>query len=338
MNQRSGTTLTEVLVAIFIMAIGLMAVMTLFPVGALSMAQALRDDRAAQAAQNAAAVAEARNVRHDPLVNNWFQRMAKPSKVDPFSMTKDNPGYDGPSLPVFVDPIGAVLDPGSLNPTLGGQPFGIPRTNITYKVNRAGTWVDTPLDSQHAYEWFSLLDDLTYLSPASNPAYGVPTNNPQTDPVQREGRYTWAYMLQRPRLTDPEVVSVTVVVYNARSQQVPLEPAGNVFTKVVFDRSVTQVLVPYAYAGKAKPNIRKGDWILDATMGYQGPKGFIYEPHGYFYRVVSVADAVDANKQPALLLDLPAPPRASTKGDAYSVLIFMENALEVFEKGPGWQP
>lgn len=42
----SGVTLTEVLLAIFVMGIGLLALLTLFPLGALTMAQAIRDDRA----------------------------------------------------------------------------------------------------------------------------------------------------------------------------------------------------------------------------------------------------------------------------------------------------
>src|SRR5262245_27465536 len=56
LKPRSGVTLIEVLVAIFVMAIGLMALLTLFPLGALNMAQAIKDDRTGNASQNAAAV------------------------------------------------------------------------------------------------------------------------------------------------------------------------------------------------------------------------------------------------------------------------------------------
>ena len=42
MNRRNATTLTEVLVAIFIMGIGLMAILSLFPLGAAQMARRLR--------------------------------------------------------------------------------------------------------------------------------------------------------------------------------------------------------------------------------------------------------------------------------------------------------
>jgi type II secretory pathway pseudopilin PulG len=55
MNRRSGVTLTEVLIAIFIVALGLMSLLSLFPLGMLQMAQANKDERASQAAANAEA-------------------------------------------------------------------------------------------------------------------------------------------------------------------------------------------------------------------------------------------------------------------------------------------
>ena len=56
-NRRRAVTLVEVLIAIFLMGIGLMAILSLFPLGAAQMAQALKDQRAAEAATNAAAMA-----------------------------------------------------------------------------------------------------------------------------------------------------------------------------------------------------------------------------------------------------------------------------------------
>ena len=53
MTRRRGLSLTEVLVALFLMAIGLIGILTMFPLGALQMGQALKDDRTAQAAGQA---------------------------------------------------------------------------------------------------------------------------------------------------------------------------------------------------------------------------------------------------------------------------------------------
>jgi uncharacterized membrane protein len=54
-----GTALVEVLIAILIMGIGLLALLTLFPLGAIEMAQAIRDDRTAAVAADAVALGEA---------------------------------------------------------------------------------------------------------------------------------------------------------------------------------------------------------------------------------------------------------------------------------------
>ena len=57
--RRSGITLIEVLVAIFIVGVGLLALLNLFPVGALELAQAIKDDRTAAIADQAAAMSHA---------------------------------------------------------------------------------------------------------------------------------------------------------------------------------------------------------------------------------------------------------------------------------------
>src|SRR5438270_13029204 len=106
---RRATTLIEVLVAIFVMGLGLLALLTLFPLGVMSMAQAVKDDRAAHAVANAAAIAEFMDLRNDPLLfpppapSDLFLRPF-PGTTPPDLSTL--PNYDGSSYPVFVDPIG----------------------------------------------------------------------------------------------------------------------------------------------------------------------------------------------------------------------------------------
>src|ERR1700752_85863 len=55
MPRRNATSLVEVLISIFIMALGLMALLTLFPLGAVHMSRALQDHRAGTLAANSAA-------------------------------------------------------------------------------------------------------------------------------------------------------------------------------------------------------------------------------------------------------------------------------------------
>jgi prepilin-type N-terminal cleavage/methylation domain-containing protein len=57
--RRPGITLIEVLFAIFIVGVGLLALLTLFPLGVLELAQDIRDDRAGKLAIDAVALGEA---------------------------------------------------------------------------------------------------------------------------------------------------------------------------------------------------------------------------------------------------------------------------------------
>jgi Tfp pilus assembly protein PilV len=58
-DAERGVTLLEVLVAIFVNGVGLLALLTLFPLGALEMAAAIKDDRAGVIAAEAARFSQA---------------------------------------------------------------------------------------------------------------------------------------------------------------------------------------------------------------------------------------------------------------------------------------
>src|SRR5438094_10214479 len=98
MQRRSGATLIEVLVAVFVTAIGLLALLALFPVGAVSMARAIQNNRASQAASNAAAIANFQNLTQDPTVTSQFN----PSTGYPTISA-------GASYPVYVDSVGSSI-------------------------------------------------------------------------------------------------------------------------------------------------------------------------------------------------------------------------------------
>ena len=112
MKRRPGFTLIEVLVAIFIMAIGLLALLTLFPLGALRMSQALTYDRAATAANEAANIFDAFNLRKDP------QYDPGPAGTPSLFVTPPTTGVgfqtaaqSGGGIPIYVDPNGAANGP-----------------------------------------------------------------------------------------------------------------------------------------------------------------------------------------------------------------------------------
>jgi hypothetical protein len=124
MNRR-GITLTEVLVAIFVTGLGLISLMTLFPIGALNMAQAIKDDRTAHCAANASS-----------YLRIWWRTQVEYGQSTPAAW--------GQNFPVYVDPIGNP----AVSPTINGT--AIPRV--------APPWATTQPTINRQ---FMLLDDIT---------------------------------------------------------------------------------------------------------------------------------------------------------------------------------
>ena len=104
MTRRPGLSLTEVLVALFIMAIGVIGVLTMFPVGAVQMGLALKDQRFAECATQA-----------DGYIR-WYWRHniveagggGEPLWNELNGGSPTPPVNGNPSPPVFVDPMGMV--------------------------------------------------------------------------------------------------------------------------------------------------------------------------------------------------------------------------------------
>ncbi len=318
---RAAATLVEVLVAIFIMGIGLLTLLTLFPLGALTMSQAIQDDWAGQAAANARALANARGYHHDPFVDG---------RTDGLDLFAD-PGHglppadpDGPSYPVFVDPFGYYLGWG----TVGNMPGGIPRRSVGHLETIGDPWQKY----QMALRSFVLQDDMKFHN--SRGHAGLPC--PPDGLVERYGQFSWAYLLRRPRTADTAVVDMTVIVYSGRSLQLPLGESA--YQRVSFDPSTT--LVQVDYAGRERPDIRKGSWVLDATLTTTAARSVALnqpglssppDPHGFFYRVIGVSDVAPN----VVALELDTKPFKATGPDG--VLIVLDNVIEVFDKGTGWQ-
>jgi len=287
-HRRSGVTLTETLVAIFVCGLGLMALMTLFPIGALNMAQALKDDRTAHAAANAASILRSvwrvslENGQIDPVLE---QALARPA------------GQPGQSCPVYLDPIGFWGYPSGGQ--VGNPPCGIPRVSLQALDNPT-----PPITRSTAIKrWFTLLDDINFAKTAK--PIGEPVQ------VQRDAKYSWAYMVRRLRDNDPRALEFSVVVYSGRSVGTldsgsGLLPAG--------EQTLSGVLqgpkqVTLSYAG-ARPGLKKGGWIMQA-------------PEGYFYRVVQLTDVGPG------ALEVEVQTQWRTRN---STFVVMDKVVEVFER------
>jgi hypothetical protein len=359
---RRGTTLVEVLMAIFIMAIGLLSLLTLFPLGVLSMAQAIKDDRTAHSAHNAAAIAKIWDLRRDPFIATAFDnpnpipllggvQLPPASQLNPF----------GPSYPVYIDPVGCTafpIGPAAAPPgALAGDPVGgwIPRrtprylSDPTYNplllVNPALPYdpVANPINPANVkrliHQWCTLPDDITFgangIPLGSNPN-GLWPNNA----VERGTRYSWAWMARRPRAAVEDVVEVSVVVYSGRSTQVDamLAPIGETRYDAIFDLTGDRTVVRIEWdpaAGQEKPNLRRGGWILDASLQS--------ESHGgYFYRVVQWTEypAGVSGPLPVIDVELQTPLRgwnpAVSGTQPRGFIVIMDNVSEVFDRLVQW--
>jgi hypothetical protein len=270
MTRRPAVTLLEVLVSLFIMAIGMLALLALFPLGAVTMGRALQDDRVASTASMAENVAVAFDLRNDGQVS---RSIILTEILNPPA----NPA--GPGNPVFVDPYGAVQN----LPPLGqvGKSIGIARVNPNFSF---GT--QAKID-----RWFTLPDDLTYLE------NGTPDLSAGV--VPRGRRYSFAYLLRRPQAFSAQTMQVAIVVYRDRpTDALTVEPTYTA-QGAAGTRSVTLTWT----APQPAPDVRRGGWILDTTTG-----GNVVQAH--FYRAVDPiqtgAGSMVVEVEPTLKADLNA--------------------------------
>lgn len=285
-HRRDGVTLTEVLVAIFVTGIGLLSLMSLFPLGAMNMAAAIKDQKAADAARNAEAVARILNVREDSGV---FSSYFTPHDGLP------TPSETGPSYPVYVDPQGFNSYSSPYKDRVGGVANGIVRVGHIAMSTQADI-----------NRWLSVHDDMSFDDGA--PRQYSPLS------IQREGRYSWAYLCRQVRASTtaptPYGVDLTVVVYDRRPPLFNEPTCTGMFT-------LGSNVATLSWSGTPPP-VRRGTWILDATL--------TPEIHGYFYRVVNTKLVSSASMQ----VELHQNARA---GASTGTAIVMENVVEVFEKG-----
>jgi hypothetical protein len=287
-------TLIEVLVAIFIMAIGLLALLALFPLGALRMAQAMKDNRGTTSAQNAHSLAIAQDIRNDPLVisdipngGSFSNLFANPGPLT-LAGTPVLPNADpyGESYPIFVDPIGFGVAPlgnaqdwvTGYSPAFGGY---LRRRPVLFTSLAPGG------PQLNIYRNFTLWDDIVF------DRFNIP-GTPELTPapallVKRDTRYSWAYMMRRPMTSDPSIVDCSVVIFDQRTLSLTnsLNLEEYLFPNAFFNPSLSTVTIDYSLANPpSPPPVRPGDWILDNT--YYSPRPGVGSANANFHRVVAV--------------------------------------------------
>jgi hypothetical protein len=368
--RRPGITLLEVLSAIFIAGIGLLSLLTLFPLGALKMVEALQDDRAALAGGNGKAIANATLMQLDPdvqaaMLNGNISATSWPvpplTSSQPFPVAA-TPTVDGPGYPVLVDPIGRLAYPAppisnfqywvagvvGVTPSAGTPYCGIPRVQ--------GQWLKpsngVSLTTTDYLKWCTLLDDINfngdgnYQGESSDPpvwAGGIGT-------MQRIERFSYAWLMRMPRAASPNVVDVSVLVFAGRSIDYVGTASQESAYQAVFNAPANSVTIYAASAGAQPPDLRRGQWILDASASVNATTNTL-SVRGFFYRIVSVSDvAIDPNNNTAYITvevqtklrgwiggdpafaATPVAVGPSVTGQLGTVMVF-ENLIEVFDDG-----
>lgn len=314
-NRRAGATLIEVLVAIFLMGIGMLALLTLFPIGVLRMAQAINDERAAQASACAVSLANIKDLRHDQSLTSPTDFFKQPDA----SLAAADP--DGRSYGLFVDPAGwfNALGP---NQTFVGGEKAAPRVLPSFIKVSTTPALDT-------LRWFAINDDIIF-----DPDTALPKANASS--FDRDTRFTIAYLLQRPRYNDASLVEMSVLVFNRRpiTLRQDLTPAENAYP-ASYDTSKNMVTLDYSNPTVVAPALAAGDWIYDCSVLNSATNPGTAAPHAFFYRVVSVTD-LGGNK---IQIEVQTPLRGFPANSLTAGRVMVLDGLyEVFEKGAGRLP
>ena len=316
-KRRAGLTLMEVLVSLAILAFGLLAIMTLFPLSAIQMGRAVRDDRSYLAARNADGMFRAywkaeiveRAGAGDPALFDALRDPDGPNEGLP--NTGLPPALPNEwSYPVVVDPWGFVARPTTANPGaskfwVGDSRTGVPRRSMERLF---GPNPNPP----HVLSALSLKDTMGY-------------DQDMRPTPDREYRYNWMWIIQRPLNSNRYAASMTVVVFDNRPHL--FAPAGvEVLFSAGFTPGATAVLVNHA--ANAGPDLKPGAFVMDATVN-----GRIR--HANPYQVVSVTpDPADPTKT---TLELQTPIKTPTDNNPAfynGTLVVLRGASGVYTRSP----
>lgn len=230
MNRRPGFTVVEVLVALFILAIGVIAIQTMFPLAASQHGLAVRSDRSALGAFSA-----------DGYFRSYWKAevVEKGGGTEPFFTSLDNPdgstqaphslpnaSADPVSYPVIIDPMGFVAR-GSV-PAAYRDWFGdFGGTNIPRRTLNAVFFQPAAAQSAFSLRICSLMDGLGYDE------FGSPVD--ANGLADRELRYNWLWIIQRTNNLNKLTANLTVVTFDRRAHMYAPPGSEAVFNNVAFD-------------------------------------------------------------------------------------------------------
>jgi hypothetical protein len=298
---RSGITLTEILISIMIMGIGLISLATLFPLGLIRIRAAARDRRSALLMESAESDISARNLLlNESFQTTWYFGAFDPYIQDPFDPATpaanatglNLAGNFGPGLPVCYDPLWrAMTGNPPRTPVTQTQPelrfangIGFLRPDPDGNGNPSGYGLQRltnfgPLPQARylslAGSIFASQDDIVLqqdtgtVIPSSGTGSPVVPDMSSLQPMN-DWTYTWLFTGRQTDVTNGTNYEGDVVVFQNR-------PFG-----------VDQFTTPY---GPGTALVASGETVVEAVWGYSsavipfvinypgGPKTYYY-PNG----------------------------------------------------------
>ena len=366
-KHRSGTTLMEVLIATMILSVGLVAIMALFPIGALNFARAINQDRSATHGVNSDAMFRfywksawvERDSNFAPTgTSHSTTAAAYDQSLEPMLLLLDaHPGYGplspgnftdpgnsgDPSFPVMVDPIGLQTKSGFEQAYVGGN-MALPvrttlRTAISGFPSRLYLTPDsTPPGSMNpAAPYFPYPPAPAHFSDIRK---GIRLTTLLDDiTFDANANVDTAATLQVERAGRYNVAWLLRRERNNVKQEVHIHVlvyGGRAATDVpspetAFQNSTTgpgQKTIQVPLGGQAPPNLRKGGWIAFSHL--VTPVFGASSPTLDFYRVVGVNDETPG----MLLVEIETSIKVEGPANSYSgYAIVFDNLLEVFDRG-----
>lgn len=268
---RSGITLTEILISILILGVGIVSLATLFPLGLLRLRDANRFSRSAYLTESAGADLGTRNLLAKPSFlsvypyDPWLQDM---DSYPPANLTGGLLVTDGPGLPVAYDPLwrfqtGIFTDYVGTGVTaesrfasgvgyLRADPAG--GAASAYGLPRITNFI-TGLPNVLAAVPDIFVSPEDYVMQAEDGSPGVSGLSPVVPDLSsgtpvNDWRYTWMFTGQQSDASDPSQFDGSIVVFENR----PF--------------ALDQVLTPYG--GNTPISVPAGEPVVEAIFGYGG--------------------------------------------------------------------
>lgn len=262
---RKGLTLLEVLITIFVMGIGMLSVLTLFPLAARKIGMSIDMDRATQMAANAGAFLSLPVSVGKPTIRQTIQQYFDFKENVAKAAAAANPALLSnlarPSEVVHFDP--AATAAGITNSQIG----------LLAPIS-AGIW--TPPAG-----WPSLnRNQVVSLDEYPFNDQGVPELN-----SRRSERYSSSYLFRRSRLDDETSMETVILVYAGRPFDFGVEMETNISTMLAANANpagsteLTFTNLPAQGPGGPDRLFHRGSWIMDK------------DNWKLFYKVVSVDSA-----------------------------------------------